>query len=244
VPLPAPIKQRLEGVWDENEVDYRRKLLEAIPRRPEARLLDVGCDDGSWTAQVADRLGIPSSDQVSGIEIVDERRALAAARGYDVRTGDLEEAWPFDDASFDVVHANQVIEHVKRLDHFMEQAVRLLRPGGLLVICTENLASWHNVGALVLGYMPFSLTNISQRGVIGNPLGLHVGEGKEHGESWQHIHVVTLDALRSLFELFGLKEEAAFGAGYYPAIGKLGSRLAMADPRHAHFIGLTGRLPG
>jgi ubiquinone/menaquinone biosynthesis C-methylase UbiE len=42
----------------------------------------------------------------------------------------LDEGWPFEDESFDLVHANQVIEHVGRLDHFVEETRRVLRPGG------------------------------------------------------------------------------------------------------------------
>ena len=108
-----------------------------------------------------------------------------------------------------------------------------------MLVCTENLPSWHNVGALLLGYQPFSLTNLSTTGSIGNPFALHE---ESHHEPWQHIHVVALDALRDLFARYGLQEEKVFAAGYYPAWGALGSRLADLDPRHAHIIGLTARL--
>jgi SAM-dependent methyltransferase len=228
----------MEALFVEVVADYRRKILDELPYKPNARLLDVGCDDGGWTAELAARIGV-TPRQVAGIEIVDEQRAAAIARGFDARRGDLEATWPFADDSFEIVHANQVIEHVKRLDHFMTEATRVLAPGGLLLICTENLASWHNIGSLVLGYQPFSITNISQTGSIGNPFALH---DESNRESWQHIHVMALPALRDLFQRFGLDEERVFASGYYPAWGKLASRLADRDPRHAHFIGLTGRL--
>ena len=228
----------MEALFQEVDADYHRKLLDALPSDPSARLLDVGCDDGGWTSQLASRIGIPAS-QVSGIEIVEERRELAQARGFTVLEADLEAPWPFADASFDIVHANQVIEHVKRLDHFMAEATRVRAPGGLLLICTENLSSWHNVGALVMGYQPFSVTNISQTGPLGNPFALHE---ESSWESWQHVHVVALTALRELFRRFALDERSVFASGYYPAWGRLASRLADRDPRHAHFIGVTGTL--
>jgi len=81
------------------------------------------------------------------------------------------------DASFDVVHANPVIEHVFDLDRFVSEIKRVLAPGGRAIICTENLASWHNVAALFLGFQPFSTTNISETRPIGNPFALHVGDG-------------------------------------------------------------------
>jgi SAM-dependent methyltransferase len=172
---------------------------------------------------------------------VEHVREQAIARGFNALPANLEEAWPFDDASFDVVHANQVIEHVKRLDHFVGETKRVLRPGGHAVVCTENLSSWHNVGALALGYMPFSLTNISSKGPVGNPYALHVEEAFEAGEPFQHIHVLTMDGLVSIFEMHGMTVERGFGSGYYPGFGRLGRALARRDPRHAHFIGIVAR---
>jgi uncharacterized membrane protein YkvA (DUF1232 family) len=201
------------------------------------RLLDVGCDDGVWTEELRRRLGVAGTD-VHGLEIVRDRVQRARARGFDVRAGDLDQSWPFDDESFDVVHANQVIEHVTRLDHFVEETRRVLRPHGRAIVCTENLASWHNVFALGLGYQPFSLTNISARRPIGNPLALHAHESGAP-ESWQHVHLLSLTALRDLFLAHGFAIESSWGSGYHPFSGRLAARLAALDPRHAHFIGVV-----
>src|SRR6266545_1564047 len=69
---------------------------------------------------------------------------------------------------------------------------------GAAVVCTENLASWHNIGALALGYQPFSLTNVSDVRPIGNRFALHAGEAPEHDESWQHVQVLTMSGLRDI----------------------------------------------
>jgi SAM-dependent methyltransferase len=238
MPLPAPIKDRLQSLWDATNADYRRKLVDALPTGQGLRLLDVGCDDGAFTERLATHIGT-SPDNVFGIEIVDEPRAQAQARGFDVRAGDLEARWPFEDGFFDVVHANQVIEHVKRLDHFVEEVRRVLRPGGKAVICTENLASWHNIAALLLGYVPFSSTNISSKGPVGNPYALHVGDDSTLGESWQHIHVLTHVGLRAIFEMHDFVIRDQFAAGYHPFTGRAASRLASQRPKHAHFIGIV-----
>jgi uncharacterized membrane protein YkvA (DUF1232 family)/trans-aconitate methyltransferase len=227
-------------LWADAESAYRTRILEALPAPASStRLLDVGCDNGMWTEQLRHKLGVPET-HVSGLEIVPSRAQVARARGFDVRTGDLEDKWPFKDESFDVVHANQVIEHVAQLDHFVEETKRMLRPHGQAIVCTENLASWHNLLALGLGYQPFSLTNISRRQAIGNPLALHQN-GSEQPESWQHVHVLSLTALRDLFVAHGFAIDSMWGSGYHPFSGRFAARLAAFDPRHAHFIGVVAR---
>lgn len=234
------IRSYAERTWQDSQEQMEDALRGAVPRI-NGRMLDVGCDDGAWTEQIRERAGIAPS-LVSGIEIVDDRRALAEARGYSVRPGDLEQRWPFDDEEFELVHANQVIEHVKRLDHFVLEARRVLKPGGHALICTENLASWHNIGALFAGYQPFSVTNISNTGAIGNPLAMHEKCcGLEHGESWQHIHVITTVALRQIFEAHGFQIETTFGGGYHPLRGRAARAMVKRDLRHAHFIGVLAR---
>jgi len=226
--------------WSDAERAYHARILESLPEDPDALLLDVGCDDGMWTDEVRRRLGIPPQ-QVHGLEIADERAELARGRGFDVRTGDLDEPWPFDDASFDVVHANQVIEHVVRLDHFLSELRRVLAGAGVAVVCTENLASWHNVAAVALGYQPFSLTNVSSVRPIGNRFALHAGEPSPRGESWQHVHVLTLAGLRDVFAAHGFDVVTSWGTGYYPFSRRVASALAARDPRHAHFVGVIAR---
>jgi SAM-dependent methyltransferase len=228
--------------WGDAEASYQGQILECLAPDPAAVLLDVGCDDGAWTERVRRRLHIPPA-QVHGLEVVDERAQLARQLGFDVRTHDIEEPWPFSDGSFDVVHANQVIEHVKRLDHFVKEVRRVLAPEGLAIVCTENLASWHNVAALARGYQPFSLTNVSELRPIGNRFALHAGEPVER-ESLQHVHVLTLTGLRDLFAAHGLVITDSWGRGYYPVPRALASPLARLDPNHAHFIAVVASVAG
>jgi SAM-dependent methyltransferase len=228
--------------WGEAEASYHEKILDSLDPNRTAVVLDVGCDDGAWTEEVRRRIGVPAH-HVHGLELVDERAQLARRRGFHVWTGDIEEPWPFADGTFDVVHANQVIEHVLRLDHFVTEIRRVLAPGGVAVVCTENLASWHNVGALALGYQPFSLTNVSNVRPIGNRFALHADEAPLEYESWQHVHVLTMSGLQDIFAAHGLTVTDSWGTGYYPVPRLLATPLASIDPKHAHFIGVVARLP-
>lgn len=231
----------MQHLWDEADSTFRARILAALPVDRSAELLDVGCEDGAWTERLRRRLDI-APGRVHGLEIVEQQARRARARGFDVRTADINEQWPFDTASIDVLHANQVIEHVQRLDHFVAEAKRILRKGGLAMVCTENLASWHNVAALLLGYQPFSATNVSSLGPIGNPFALHAGEPVEE-ESLQHVHVITLRALRDIFLAHGFEIEADWGSGYHPLGGRVAARLASIDPNHAHFVAVVARRP-
>jgi ubiquinone/menaquinone biosynthesis C-methylase UbiE len=219
-------------------MDYRRKILACLElSRQQVALLDCGCGDGKWTEELGRRIG---SVQLSAIEIVEEQRQLALDRGIDARAGNLNDEFPFPDEKFDVVHANQVIEHLADTDSFIKEIRRVLKPGGYSVICTENLASWHNILALVLGWQPFSLSNICEtRFQIGNPLAIHSNEPAKNPKSWQHVRVFSWRGLKEILVAHGFLLESYEGSGYYP----LPTWFGKLDPRHAAFLTIKVRKP-
>src|ERR1700694_787777 len=209
----------------------RRNILELPSREPQSNLCDLGCDDGKWTMELARAC---HCSHVYGIEIVPERAEEARARGVEVAASDLNRPFPFPDGAMDVVHANQVIEHVPDVDHFMSEIHRVLRFGGFSIISTENGSSWHNVFAAVMGWQIFSATNVSGRvGGLGNPLAIH--RGTQHDlVSWTHKTIFHFRGLVALAEVHGLKVVKVMSAGYHP----LPPGLGQLDPRHAHFLAL------
>jgi SAM-dependent methyltransferase len=213
-----------------------RNILELLEGVPVEAMLDLGCDDGSWTMAVARACG---AKRIAGIEIVPERAALARAAGVQAMVADLNRPLPIADGSYDLVHANQVIEHVADLDRFLSEVHRVLRPGGASLISTENASSWHNIGAAVLGWQQFSLTNVSPRASgLGNPFALH-REGTDRGASWTHKTVFNYRGLLEIHELYGMRLTAVRGAGYHP----LPVGLGRWDARHAHLLAVLARKP-
>lgn len=201
------------------------------------RVLDLGCGDGKTTIALC--ASLPGS-RVSGVERHRESRESARSRGVEVIDADLDLALPFDPASFDLVISNQVIEHLSDTDSFVAEIYRVLVPGGLAVVSTENLASWHNIAALVLGFAPFSTINYSDRIYpLGNPLSIHSGETLVLHDGMVHRRIFTTTSLRALFAGHGFCVHDIRGSGYYP----LPALVGRIEPRHAHFITIAATKP-
>jgi methionine biosynthesis protein MetW len=222
----------LQRLFRSTEDENRRLILETMPARTGARLLDLGCGDGRWTVEVARHVG---TNDIHGVEMLEARAAAARERGVDVVVADLSQPLDaYEDASFDVIHSNQVIEHLRDTDGFLREIRRLLRPDGYAVVSTNNLSSWHNIASLVLGWQPMPC-NVSDAVNVGNPFDLFDHRDKaEPGQT--HLRVFTGRALTELARYHGLRPVTELAAGYYPFPGKLGRELARLDRRHGAFL--------
>jgi 2-polyprenyl-3-methyl-5-hydroxy-6-metoxy-1,4-benzoquinol methylase len=211
-----------------------QNIFKLISDENFTNLLDLGCDDGVWTKKIQTFLGV---ENVYGVELLEEQAVKAERNGIIVKRSNLNEPLCFQDNFFDLIHSNQVIEHLVNTDCFLSESYRLLKKGGVLIVSTENLASWINVFSLIFSYQPFSITNISTKKLgIGNPFALN--KNKTHiVNSWLHLKVMAYSALIELITLHGFKVEKVLGAGYFP----LPSAFAKIDCRHSHFITVKAR---
>jgi SAM-dependent methyltransferase len=91
-------------------------------------LLDVGCGAGNMIHHLG-RYG-----QVKGVEIDPRPVAVARERGYDVEQGDACQGLAYNEASFDVVTALDVIEHNQDDLSILREMHRVLAPGGHAII--------------------------------------------------------------------------------------------------------------
>jgi SAM-dependent methyltransferase len=101
---------------------------------PGGRLLDVGCGNGDQLARMC-----RSGWSGEGVETDPEAVGNARARhGLTVHLGRLEEL-RFPGGSFDAITMKHVIEHVHDPVGLVRECLRLLKPGGRLVIVTPNV---------------------------------------------------------------------------------------------------------
>jgi len=161
------------------------------------RLLDVGCGVGEVAAYLKTTLGIR---EVYGVDIGQSCVEAAATRGVSAHQCDLDSAsLPFGDGHFDAVFAGEVIEHLVKPDHLLQEVRRTLASDGILVITTPNLASWLNRLLLLFGWQPFE-TGTSILYEVGRPGLLKLGEG---GGMAGHLRLYTAGALQDLLRAHG-----------------------------------------
>jgi 2-polyprenyl-3-methyl-5-hydroxy-6-metoxy-1,4-benzoquinol methylase len=113
-------------------------------------VLDVGAFDGQFSARIKER-----GNRVTALDVSAEALERAKLRGVDIVQADLATTWPFENCSFDVVFAGEIIEHLVDTDAFLTESRRVVRRGGRLVITTPNLASLGRRILLALGRNPY-----------------------------------------------------------------------------------------
>ncbi|GAA1996671.1 hypothetical protein GCM10009799_24470 [Nocardiopsis rhodophaea] len=101
--------------------------------RPGSAVLDVGCGPGSITADIAERVspGRVVAVDASPEAVATARRTAAdhGVRGVEFAVADVH-ALDFPDATFDVVHAHQVLQYVADPVRALSEMRRVCRPGG------------------------------------------------------------------------------------------------------------------
>jgi SAM-dependent methyltransferase len=180
-----------------------RMLAAVLAQRTGAqRIVDVGCGDGSATHLVS---GLSARNTVIGVDWSATALARARARGLLVVQGGVDNSGlPLADGCADVVIMSELIEHLVDTDTAVEEVRRVLRPGGVLLLSTPNLAAWFNRGLVGLGIQPV-FSEVSLRGIYGRPGHEVVG----------HLRLFTRRALVEFLAARGFRCERVLGAPYH-----------------------------
>jgi len=246
------IKKYLKYLYHKTASESTKKLNSLFEKNRDAKFLDLGCWDGSNTIEMGKKIG---TKKLYGIEIVKEKAEIAKKRGIKVYISDLNSKFPLKNKSADVAVAYHVIEHLSKPDKFIKECYRVLDKEGYLLIGTPNLASWHNIFALLIGSQPFSGPHVNDNthGEIKSVNEVNsdryekvfsknsMKNNSKKEESLRHLVVMTTKALKRLLESEGFTVEKIYGFGYHPLPGFAAKLFSGIDPYHSHYIVIKAR---
>lgn len=110
----------------------RETLFRRYVGGPGRRVLDLGCRDGALTQAYLE------GNEIVGFDADREALAEAARLGIETHWADLDQPLELPDASFDVVVAGELLEHLRDPRALVAEIYRVLRSGGTLVASVPN----------------------------------------------------------------------------------------------------------
>jgi SAM-dependent methyltransferase len=173
------VQQYYEDLWERlpdglepERFARRRAFLLGGARRGE-RVLDLGCGAGEFAAALTE-----AGARVIGADVAEAALLRARKRnpGVEFVRVPFDGPLPFEDGSFELVWAGEVIEHVADTGPWLSEVRRVLAPGGRLLLTTP---SHGRLRVAALGVERFS-----------EPLG-------------DHLHLYTRRSLAALLSEFG-----------------------------------------
>ncbi len=177
---------RRKNNWSEGDLAIAlNHVLKLIGMSPDTRLLEVGCGRAEILSY------IPASVRYTGIdpslEVISEATLSFPSQHF---VAGYSEQLPFADNSFDVVFLSQVLQSFTDPRQAMREIVRVLAPGGDLIIIAPNLEN------------PFSAV-----------------PGARHYSSYKKILFTVLRVKDTVLRLFGAKVFRILPQNYTEATG-------------------------
>jgi anaerobic magnesium-protoporphyrin IX monomethyl ester cyclase len=142
-------------LWDDVRwKELNRVCMNIISPTEGKRILEVGCgirDSAAYISTCNCYIGIDLSTEA----IKKASKAFRHKTGFSFVTMDAQDL-KFPDRTFDLVIAKEVIEHVPDIKRMLQEAFRVLKPGGDILITSPNRNSLHLRVNRMLGYKDFT----------------------------------------------------------------------------------------
>ncbi len=142
----------IPGLVDDNLFNEHLARYRFAARFSEgAHVLDAGCGSGYGIAEFSQAASVTAFDVAA--EAVSHARENFSRPGVRFLQASCD-SLPFADASFDLLTAFEVIEHLERWPQLLTEAARVLRPSGVLLVSTPN-QSYYAESRAAAGPNPF-----------------------------------------------------------------------------------------
>jgi 2-polyprenyl-3-methyl-5-hydroxy-6-metoxy-1,4-benzoquinol methylase len=147
------IAQTNKQIYSKGKLDIskakHKQLIRLVAGEKKGKLLDIGCSSGFVSLPF-----VKAGWEVYGVDIAKEKLKAAKKKGLKVKEADISKGLPYKNASFDMIFACEVIEHLVDTGRFLSEVHRVLRKGGVFVITTPNLCSLENRVRILFGIYP------------------------------------------------------------------------------------------
>jgi len=119
------------------------------------KILDLGCGTGDFIKILKTK-----SSKVEGADISKKVANIGKKNGLIIKVANLTKKFPYNNNTFDVITAGELIEHIYDTDFFLEEIKRILKKNGTFILSTPNLATLGRRLMLLFGINPLIETSL------------------------------------------------------------------------------------
>ena len=141
--------------WDDVRAEeINKQCMDMISPTDGKQILELGCGIGGSAPFISNCGGYIGTD-LSNEAIKTAYQHFGSKPGFSFIVMDAQEV-KFPDCTFDLVIAKEVVEHVPDIKLTLQEAFRVLKPGGSILITSPNRNSLHLRINRMLGYEDFT----------------------------------------------------------------------------------------
>lgn len=187
----------------------RDDMVAQLPFDPLASVLEIGCGSGETGALALEK---GRANRYVGVELMEEPARVAAKRLTQVIVGDIEQLpLDFKPAEFDGLIMSEVLEHLREPEAVLQRLHRFLRPEGMVLASSPNIAHWKVLRELIAGRFPQE-----EKGVFDRT----------------HLRWFTPDSFAAMFERSGFRVVSLQPVRRFSARQRMISKLFQGHADH------------